>query len=244
MFFFAARSLNFCLIEILNQFYPALYNFIKNEQDVKMTQIAEIAPVPFAWTRGLVSARAGALLADLFPRARDARAGECIGLVKRFIAFGRRSLTGHPAEALVVMGEDGRPVCLSARHLDAEARQDLFRLEEILSAPGLLAYGALTPHASELHRATTPPRALELILGADVHLLRTLDWRADIAGRRRAGEPVARALAANLRLLSEHPGSPEAVEQLRDRLQARAGLMLGLLSFDEPVLPAMAVIAA
>ncbi|MBL3563257.1 hypothetical protein JMM65_21405 [Rhodovulum sulfidophilum] len=184
------------------------------------------------------------MLADLFPRARDARAGECIGLVKRFIAFGRRSLTGHPAEALVVMGEAGRPVCLSARHLDAEARQDLFRLEEILSAPGLLAYGALTPHASELHRATTPPRALELILGADVHLLRTLDWRADIAGRRRAGEPVARALAANLRLLSEHPGSPEAVEQLRDRLQARAGLMLGLLSFDEPVLPAMAVIAA
>ncbi|MBL3571123.1 hypothetical protein DSD19_01100 [Rhodovulum sp. BSW8] len=209
-----------------------------------MTQVAEIAPVPFAWTRGLVSARASALLADLFPRAHDARAGECIGIVKRFISFGRRSLTGHPAEALVVMGEDGRPVCLAGRYLEAEARQDLFRLEEILSAPGLLAYGALTPHASGLRHAAAPPRALELVLGANVHMLRTLDWQADIAARRHAGEPISRALSSNLRLLAEHPGSHDAVEDMRDTLHAQATLMLGLLSFDEPVLPALSGIAA
>ncbi|SIO20347.1 hypothetical protein SAMN05444722_0814 [Rhodovulum sp. ES.010] len=209
-----------------------------------MKNIAEIAPVPFAWTRGLVSERAGALMADLFAPASEAQPGECVGIVKRFVAYGRRSITGHKADAMIVMGYDGRPVQLSGAALGTEGRSELARLEQLVAAPGCLAFGALAPHVSGFHAPDAAPRHLELILGPQVHLLRTADWQTDIAVRQSDGQPLAPALAANLRLLAEHPGSPEAVSHRMEVLYAQAGFLMRLLEFDSPVLPAMGPIAA
>lgn len=209
-----------------------------------MKDIAEIAPVPFEWTRGMISERAGTLMADLFPRGRDAQPGECIGIVKRFVAYGRRSISGHAADGMIVMGYDGRPVILTGAALGTEGQYELSRLEELLSAPGSLAFGSLSTHVADFRAPEDPPRMLELILGSHVHLLRTADWKHDIALRKNAGEPLSRAVAANLRLLAEHPRSPEVLRQRMEQMYGQASVLLGLVSFDDGALPAMGQIAA
>ncbi|TCP38989.1 hypothetical protein [Rhodovulum marinum] len=209
-----------------------------------MKDIAAIAPVPFAWTRGMVSGRAAGLMADLFPRARDAEPGECIGIVKQFVAFGRRSLTGRSATAMIIMGYGGQPVYLTGDALGTEGRHELRRLEELILRPGYLAFGALAPHAAALRAPGEASRTLELVLGAHVHMLRAVDWQTGVGVRMGEGQPISAALAGNVRLLAEHPGSPDVVSERLEVLYAEAGCLLKLLEFDTPVLPAMHAIAA
>jgi hypothetical protein len=145
---------------------------------------------------------------------------------------------------MLVMGYDGRPVCLSAKEIGTEGRSELQRLEALVCRPGSLAFGAMVPHVIHLHEADAPPRQLELILGRKVHLLRSVDWQSDIAVRLADREPLSRAFEANLRLLTEHPGSMGAVDDQIEQLRAEAMQVLKLFDFDFPMLPAIASLAA